>query len=153
MYVWAISSSSEKDLANQIASYLRRGYKVVQIIYSDIIDKKPYKAFLLRPDILDENLDSSEGYIVNLDEKILGKNIYEITCKIPKDVLEILKIILYGNTDNLLKVNGKNVFFEIVLPTDNKLILKNAFDAKTNKKIQLDQKDIQYAICKLIKDL
>ena len=150
MYVWTISSSSERDPANRIASYIRRVFKVIQIIYSDKSHKRPYKAFLLYSNNLE---DIEEGYIANIDEKIFDKNLYEIICKIPEKKLKIIKSILYGNTDNLLEIKGKKIFFEIIISAENKLILKNAFDAKTKKKIELNEKDLQFAICNLIKEL
>jgi len=147
MLVWSIEVSNSNELANQLASYLRRGFELMQILYA-FEDKKPYKAFLLNKNQIKDNKNLKEVYI---SESIVKKNLYVINCKNVKKYKSFLSKLLYGNFSFLLEVNGKEVFFELVIILDNEVILKKAFDNKTKKLIKLDEKDIQKAICDLIK--
>ena len=49
--MYSIEASSHKDLSNKLASYIRRGYDVAQILINNS-DDKPYKAFLINKKIL-----------------------------------------------------------------------------------------------------
>jgi len=149
MIVWAIDAKSEMDLANRIASYLRRGYKIGQIIFA-FGERNPYKAFLIKPDNIniDENLKE-----VSVIDDFIGKNIYEIDCIIPKEKENLLKAILYGNSEKLITINNKEIFFDNVLIVNNKIILKNPYDNKTKKIVKLKLKDLKKELCYLIKEL
>jgi hypothetical protein len=46
MLVWDLEAKTTTQLANLLASYIRRGFEVVQIVYS-FESEKPYKAFLV----------------------------------------------------------------------------------------------------------
>ena len=147
MLVWSIEVSDSRELANQLASYLRRGFELMQIVYT-FENKKPYKAFLLNKNQIKDNENLKE---VHISESIVKKNLYTIKCKNVKKYKAFLGKLLYGNLSYLLEVNGKEIFFELVIVLNDELILKKAFDNKTKKSIKLNEKDIQKAICDLIK--
>jgi hypothetical protein len=148
MLVWDLEASSTRELANLMASYLRRGFEIAQIVYS-FEDKKPYKAFLINKKEL--NISNENLKTVELSEDLVKKNIYEIECKVPKNIQSILEKILYGNAKYLLTIDDKEIFFEFVLFVDDKIILKKAFNNKNSKLIEVDINKLKQAICQLVK--
>jgi len=165
MIVWSISADNENELRNRMASFLRRGFKIIQLLYTDSNDIKPYKAFFYDDNYV-KYKNQVKGKLTNyvddtneLDESIklrLSKeffedsNVYQINCKIKNK--EKVERTLYGNTIKLLKVNNVSVYFEKVLIFDDYIILKKAFDTK-NKIVKLDLDTLQKAICKLDKGI
>jgi hypothetical protein len=152
MLVWDLEASTPRDLANQIASYIRRGFEVAQIVYSTKEnDRKPYKAFLFNKAQLD-SYDSllKEGLKrVELSEDVFKKVIYEIDCKIDKKLKTLVETILYGNTEHLIEIDGKEIFFEFVLILPGKIILKNPIDNISKKPIKIDIGKLKEAICNI----
>jgi len=154
MIVWSISAKDNKELSNKLASYIRRGFDVVQIVYgiNNENDNSPYKAFLVNKNLIDEsfieNFDPTARK-VKVSNSFLRKNLYIIDCKINPYKINSLESILYGNTKFLIEVNGKKIYFGFVSILPDKIILKNPFDAETNEIVDIDKDELKNVICKL----
>jgi len=141
--LYDIEASSSSELSNKIASYIRRGFEVSQIVVNPLDEKRPYKAFLLNKKIL-QTIDQN----LKLEEKL---NIKAITldvskCKIKKYFKPLIESFLLGNSYKLLDYNNEEIFFGFVsFINDNdyisKIILQDAISSK-NKKIKIKDNNI-----------
>ena len=165
MLVWSLEANTEKELANQLASYIRRNFEVIQIVYSTD-GKRPYKAFLLNKNAMPtketEKSEKAENFKtlkqIEIKEEIIKRNLYEIECENVLKYKTLLEKYLYGNSEKLFDINDKFVFFELVIVLENKIILKNAYELKSDyeagKPFQLSKKEfleLKEKICKLCK--
>jgi len=158
MIVWSISAKDNKELSNKLASYIRRGFDVVQIVYgiNNENDNSPYKAFLINKNLIDENYIKKliENFDptakkVKVSNSFLRKNLYVIECRINPYKINSLESVLYGNTKFLIEIDDKKIYFGFVSILPDKIILKNPFDAKTNEIVNIDKDELKKVICRL----
>jgi len=156
MLIYDIQAKTSRELANHIASYIRRGYEVLQIVTNKESDKETFTAFLVNKRFL-QNVQDNLGFT---ESEMSVFTIDLSDCKIEDKYLGLLEAKLFGNTEYLFNI-GYNVFFENVVITKSNGYVTSAivskpknFDKKS-KTIKLSDKDfkkLKSEICNYFKD-
>jgi len=156
MLIYDLQAKSSRALANLVASYIRRGFEVMQIVTNKESDKNTYTAFMVNKRFL-KNVQDTLGFTES-EMSVMTMDLSD--CKIDDKFQGLLEAKLFGNTEFLFDI-GYKVFFEnVVVTKDNGyissiIISKPKNYDKKSKSIKLSDKDyknLKDEICKYFKD-
>jgi len=156
MLIYDLQAKSSRELANLVASYIRRGYEVLQIVTNKESDKYNYTAFMVNKRFL-KNVQDTLGFT---ESDMSAITIDLSDCKIDEKFQGLLEAKLFGNTEFIFNIGFKVFFENVVITKDNGYISSIVVSKPKNydnkgKSVKLSDKDyknLKEKICKYFKD-